>query len=317
MASVPIGDTNGCWLLNDLVRKHSWHPKLNADSVHSTQIMAILFLHIPKAAGTYVDSCVRQANIRSAHAVSNVNALSAAINAKSSYIAGHFVFEHLTKVAESWSDYKLVTLIRNPIDRFLSDANYHVEILKRGGDFLRKHSDYWQKMICMTHAAIRQSQPDGLVELDHLHDIMLNEYLAMRMLPQSTLESVRSSSVSEASMLIDETLKSYKFVGVIEKGGAGQLLDIVSMELGIDFADSRPNRNASANYISWESIDAKTASTLRSSRVSNLLYLKILGEPIDGDHAEPSWDHVNRRAMDVYMQTSAYMNKPVEKLPDI
>lgn len=278
--------------------------------------MPILFLHIPKAAGTYVDSCVRQAKIKSAHAVSTEEELTNAFLGKRQYIAGHFTIDTLSLVKASYSDYKLVTVVRNPIDRFISDINYHIEILKRGKRFLEKHSDDWQRLISSTYRSLQNIQAGEEADFTHLYKIMLNEYLASRLLSKEDYSEVKKNDVNTAVRLLSKMLSCFSYIGIVERGGADSLMQFVSSELSVDFTLYKPNPNSSINYVSFPLVSPEIQKHLQRSNVSNLIYL-MLTDRLPSDLENASWEHINDIASELYISDSLYKTKAELQLPCI
>jgi len=276
--------------------------------------MAILFLHIPKAAGTYVDSCVKQAKINSAHGVSSTDDLTKAIEGNKTYIAGHFTYNILASVPVSCHAYKLVTVIRNPIDRFISDVNYHIEILKRGRSFLEKHTAKWQHLILRTYSSVQEVQLGKPGDFSHLSQIMLTEYLASRLLSNNEIMAIRSKEVEHAADEMRTLLTRYSFIGHVERGGADLLLNYICTDLSIDTSKFMPNPNASQNYIAYADISPSVLAGLADSPVSNLAYL-ILTDQLPDSLPTQDWDSINKAALLAYQRESSYKMKESNQLP--
>jgi len=276
--------------------------------------MSILFLHIPKAAGTYVDSCVKQSKINSVHAVSSTEALKKALGAKKDYIAGHFTFHNLQAAQTPYDEYKLVTVIRNPIDRFISDVNYHVEIIKRGEKFLQNHSTGWQGLIKNTYESLAEAQESGIADFSHLSKVMLREYLASRLLTNQEHRHLRTVSVKEAAEVLERAISRFSFFGIVENGGADSLLNYVSSDLNLDISACKPNANASTNYVPYDAILPTLTAAFEKSEVSNMLHL-MLTQELPTDTNSMDWQDVNQMAIKSYISGSRYRKKEICTLP--
>ena len=272
--------------------------------------MTILFLHIPKTAGSFLDSQVKESTCNSKHAISSEQAIDAVINEQLDYIAGHFVYDNIEKHLNT-QNYRLVSLVRNPIDRFFSEANYHIEILARGEEFFRKHGGGAQKLILKTYNCIHHERSKKeRANLEHLYNFSLIDYLAKRILSTSLQNALKLKTPNYCSNKIRLILKQYSFIDTMEDNGVDKLVDFISTNspIKLDAASKAiAFKNKSMNYIDPSFHLATIASILRSNcSVSNLLHLIISG--IDSDFIkDKSWEFVNEYSCAKFISESKYL----------
>ena len=283
--------------------------------------MTILFLHIPKTAGSFLDSQVKESKCSSKHAISSEQAIDAIIHEKLDYIAGHFVYDNIEKYLNT-QKYKLISLVRNPIDRFFSEANYHIEILARGEEFFRKHGGGAQKLILKTYNCIdHERSKKERANLEHLYNFSLIDYLAKRILSSSLQDELRLKTPYHCSNKIRLILKQYSFIDTVENNGVDKLVEFISTNspINLDAASKAiAFKNTSMNYIDPSYHLTTIASILRSNcSVSNLLYLIISG--IDSAFIKgKSWEFVNEYACAKFISESKYLKTvSFDALPQI
>lgn len=280
--------------------------------------MGILFLHISKTGGTYVDSLVHQAGIHSLHQVEGSEPLAAAINSGALYISGHFTMNDLITANRDITPYKLVTNIRNPVDRFFSDINYHVEILNRGKEFYMLHHPYVRTLIARTYLALRDAQEGRASSMSHLFQGFLQDFYARKVLSQASIDALQDASVRDAIEILSIDLNSYYWIGRLEENGADQLLRITCEELLLNPFAVKLNRNESRSYANPQAFLGEIKEFLSSgnSHASNLLYLHVSGFASEAI-SEMSWSDLSTFATKHYFLTSRYHPASLQPLPEI
>jgi hypothetical protein len=257
-------------------------------------------------------------DVRSMHGVEGSESLAAAIDSGAIYVSGHFTMDQLLEANRDLTPYKLVTNIRNPVDRFFSDVNYHVEILSRGNDFYMFHSPPIRVLIAQTYLALRDAQQGKASSLSHLFDVFLRDFYARRVLSKASIDALLSTDVEDAMRALKGHLTPYYWIGNLEKNGADQLLRITCEELGLNPAAGKSNHNKSRNFANPEVFRNEIQDYLMSgnSHATNLLYLNLSGaspERISG----MSWADLSTYAIRYCIENSTYQPASFHPLPEI
>ena len=271
--------------------------------------MPILFLHVPKTAGSFIDSQMKNSVLETRHAASNETSLKEGLDSNAEYIGGHFLMDHAVKYLNPKN--KLVSLVRNPVDRLFSEANYHIEILLRGKDFFNKHNPAAKKIILKTLNAV-ESRTSGNVDassISHLYDFGLDEYIAKRIITKNDFAALSGLTPLDCYTRSVSMIKRFSLIEAVENNGVKKMIDFISQNSEAtvsNHADSGFNNNsndwlAPFNYIS------QISQRLRSHcSISNLLHLSILGY----EHSffkGKCWSAVNEIACAKFIHESKYI----------
>jgi hypothetical protein len=248
---------------------------------------------------------VNQLSKNSAHSVQSSESIMLSIHENKDYIGGHLKFADLALLGPMVSAYKIVTIVRNPIDRFISEVNYHIKIIESGNELLAAHTPDWQELIIASYQKVLSIQKGRICEMDHLYDLMLSEYIANFLLFSSEIDEIKKLSIADAMQTVGKLLGRYAFIDSVETGGVESLLNFVCQDLSLDPALATPFRNESVAYAGINILSHKAINILKSSGVSNLLYLCIRG--IDFNfHQINSWESMNDFAFNLYLSESKY-----------
>lgn len=283
--------------------------------------MTILFLHVPKTAGSFIDSQIQKSEYKSKHAISSKPAIEKVIHENLDYICGHFIYNDIEIYLENQEN-KLVSLVRNPIDRLFSEANYHIEILSRGKDFFEKHGSAAQALIRKTYICIKNERDNSnSAEINHLYSFGLDNYLSKRILPSELQNQCKNETPHHCAKKIKALLNNYSFIQTVENNGVENLIDYISKNSGIKFSSSSKAtafRNKSNNYINPSLHLTTIAEKLRKDcDLSNLLYLIIFGISINF-FKDKTWGYINEYASAKFISESNYLKiTSCDKLPNI
>ena len=275
--------------------------------------MTIVFLHIPKTAGSFVDSQVRKSSAKSFHEIQSREALLEKLPENPEYLAGHFTFEHINGLLDP-DRHHLSTLVRNPVDRFFSDANYHIEILRRGKDFFYRHGPGVRNLILKTYSAAFSGENDqvSVSSLDHLYGFGFEEYLASRMLSTSVCKNLVGIDPLGCFLEIKKTLDRYSFLEFVENGGVEKFLDYIVSNSEISFdSNSREEAfcNKSCNWINPCLRIEPLAELIRGKcNLSNMIFLIMDGKQADFFEGK-TWAMVNEIAAERIISSSKYLRE--------
>jgi hypothetical protein len=131
--------------------------------------MKLVYIHIPKTGGTSINYELqkRQKGVWLKNAELEVQTKSIFNN---EYLSGHFTKEEfdqfITKHGVSKSDFKVMTVVRHPLDQLFSNLNFPFELKARNANI----SEQWMLDIIQ----IDSSSPDDLVEILSKHTWLLN-----------------------------------------------------------------------------------------------------------------------------------------------
>jgi len=280
--------------------------------------MAFIFLHIPKTAGTFVDSVVSSSTVKSFHNVGTRKDQISNLNSErgSMYIGGHMNINILLECVDNLSSHTLVSLVRHPFDRFISAVNYLIEILDRGIDFYQVHPLGARMKILRTYFSIESGSCQNLT---HLFNHESSDYMSKFLIPRERLNQMQKSDVSESISILSECLSRYNFLMSVENGGAEYLLDYTCKHFEINQSVlPKPNRNSSKNYVDLNHLiqSGFIEYNRQHSRIDSLLYLMV-HDPASVDTLSLlTWYEISLKTEELFFRNSSYISKLCSKLSD-
>lgn len=280
--------------------------------------MTFIFLHIPKTAGTFVDSVVRASSVTSLHNVGTLIEKIAKVNSKNcpAYIGGHMNINILSEYVEDLKSHNLVSLVRHPFDRFISAVNYLVEILSRGIDFYMSHPLGARMKILRTYFLLESG---ACQDLTHLFEQESTNYMARFLIPDKHLSQMKNMEVSECISILSKCISQYDFLMSVENGGAQSLLEYTCQQLKIDpSALPSPNRNSSDNYVDLQNLikSGFIDYNRQNSRIDFLLYLMIHENPSENILRSMTWEDISLKSEELFFRNSNYISKPYSKISE-
>lgn len=277
--------------------------------------LKLLFLHVPKAAGTSLDSVISQSSVRSVHHVETVEAIENALANNYQYIGGHFTVDMLEGFVLP-KGANLVTLLRNPLDRYISDLNYHIEILRRGGEFYGSHGPKARKVIRATFDYLVDSSSDFAIQgVARYFGEFFDGYYFRRLIPAYARRYLASDVVGprDAVKIVKDCLcRRFAYLGVLEVHGVEPLarfsfesLSLASKEL----SGLASFRNASRNFLDPSLLVDHLVPRLssRENILSGLVYQVAAGE-LDDMSLLVDWDAAADYVSSCISKSSAYLD---------